>query len=764
MTADDRVDRIDTRIGSGFGGVSPTGTDRPWGCGGLVPGPQVPNGSVQPSPDTGHSRSNGYNPDMPIRGFSQLHVSGTGSRGKYGVLMLSPQQGPEVDETRHESPKSGEVARPHLYRVHLDRHAIGVEITATRRVALYRLTMPQSDDIRLRMDLGHNIPGDCHFKGGGGWLEAGSVEVDPATGTMTGQGRWYGGWGATGAIDAPPGWKPQPGRPEPRVEAFFCMEVSRAPAGTATWRDGEVHEGSTRVASAAAGQRIGAMLRYATTRDEQILAKIGVSLHSVERARRHLADEAPGWDFDAAAAACRRQWQEQLGRLEAVDGQGRWPGVFDRCLTASMIMPRERTGDHPDWPDGEAFWDDQYCVWDTFRTMFPLQALIRPEMLRQVIDSFFARRRHGGKVMDAFICGRELEQQFSRGRRYHGGMGGDMVDVVVADALVKDVPGIDAAAALDLLLFHADHLRGDPYRRGDAGWIPQDRAVNDNGDLLRHCTSFTIEMAYTDFCAAQVAARLGRREVAHRLLQRSRRWERHWNGDLEVDGFRGWLSARRSDGSWADEAALTNNDAFAEGTTWDYFHFVPHDVARVIALCGGPDDYARRVLFALDHGRIDWGHIQNEPVFLLIHTLNYALRPDLTSRCVRRQMAEYTPFALAGPDDSGAMSSWYIWVCLGLMPNAGQDVYLLHGPRWPRARLKLARGASLEILGEGAGEAACYVARAWLNDRPLTRCWLRHGEIAGGGTLRFEMTAAPTDWGTSEPPPSGVDGLEQLLA
>jgi len=44
------------------------------GAGECVVGPQLPFGSVNPSPDTPNATCGGYSPSQPIRGFSQTHV------------------------------------------------------------------------------------------------------------------------------------------------------------------------------------------------------------------------------------------------------------------------------------------------------------------------------------------------------------------------------------------------------------------------------------------------------------------------------------------------------------------------------------------------------------------------------------------------------------------------------------------------------------------------------------------------------------------
>jgi putative alpha-1,2-mannosidase len=159
-------------------------------------------------------------------------------------------------------------------------------------------------------------------------------------------------------------------------------------------------------------------------------------------------------------------------------------------------------------------------------------------------------------------------------------------------------------------------------------------------------------------------------------------------------------------------------------------------------MCGGPEAWVRRVEHTLAVEKI---RLDNEPTFLLIHSLSYAGRPDLTTHWTRRFLADwYEEDAYPGPDDSGAMASWYVFGCLGMFPIAGQDLYLLHAPQFPSAVIHMAEGRDIEIRRHG--DKSCIGSAQW-NGKPLDRSWLRHGEIAAGGVLEFLMTDEAGDWG-----------------
>ncbi|MDA3867943.1 MAG: hypothetical protein PF489_14525 [Salinivirgaceae bacterium] len=123
-------------------------------------GPQLPQAGISPSPQTSPGNVNwdmdGYVMGQPIRGFGQLHVSGTGW-GKYGNLLLSPQVGLAIGETEHDSPQSNEIAKPFEYSVKLDRYNIKTELTPSIHSAIYRFTFPKTDSAHIALDVSHHI-------------------------------------------------------------------------------------------------------------------------------------------------------------------------------------------------------------------------------------------------------------------------------------------------------------------------------------------------------------------------------------------------------------------------------------------------------------------------------------------------------------------------------------------------------------------------------------------------------------------------------
>jgi predicted alpha-1,2-mannosidase len=713
----------------------------PWmgvvGRGNVAIGPQLPWGSVNPGPDTENGFTDGYDPARKIRGFSQLHVTGTGGTGKYGQFLVSPQIGLNVAETGHDSAKDHEDARPSYYKVRLTDYGILCELTPTRHAAIYRFMFPRSSDAHLVVDLGHNIPKDC-TRFNGGYADEGEVFLDPREQVIRGWGRY---WGGTSG--------------EP-FRVYFAAKYSKTAAGFGTWKDGAVSRGVNYQRVLQKKERIGAYLRFDTEANEEVLFKIAVSFSSMDKAMSYLRDEIPAWEFERTQAAAEIEWNNKLHKIVIEGATKDQKTIFYTALYNTMRMPHDRSGDNPSWTSDEPYWDDHYCVWDTWKTLFPLQVLINESMVRDNVKAFLDRFKHNGQVLDAFIAGNDGCYEWLGDDRpdWFRNQGGDDVDNLIADAYLKKVAGVDWNAAYDLLKNDADAERATSYRIGDRGWLPYRKY-----EFGFYC-SRSVEFSYNDFCVAHVARGLGREKDARRYEQRSRRWENLWNVHAESDGFRGFLAPRELNGDWVPydpKSAKTVESpggldrSFYEGTSWVYSYFVPHDLARLIELSGGPRAYCTRLTHALASNLIDFS---NEPSFLTPYGFIYASRPDMTSYWVRKNVNRFTKTSFPGDEDCGAMSSWFVFAALGFFPNAGQDVYLINGPLYPKAVLTMENGRRITIEGENASPENVYVQSATINGKPLDRAWLRHDDLRKGAVLRFVMGPKPSTWGRTSVPPS----------
>jgi predicted alpha-1,2-mannosidase len=674
------------------------------GHGSCMPGPCLPHASAYPSPDTLKPTTSGFVYGDDVVGFSQLHTQGTGGTPTYGNFLVSPRLGPGIKAADHASPLADVQAACHSYRARLTRWDTRCTVAPSAHGALYRFEFPASDDARLVFDVARKI-------GKATALTNGEVRVDAATGTITGGG----------TFDS--NWNPAP------YKLFFCAKVDARPAAFGTWSGTNAADGAAS-ARVAAREPLGAWLRFDTRQARTVNLKIAVSFTSAERAAAWLEREIPAWDLDGLQAQATRAWDDALSSV-AVEGMPEEEQkLFYTHLFHSMVQPRDRTGDNDGWPADAPCWDDHYTLWDTWKTLFPLMAIVRPDVVAGNVRSFVERQKLNGQCSTAFIQGKE----------YHVGQGGDEADNVIADAYAKQIPGIDWNAAWEVLAANASK-RTEDYRA--KGWVAH-KSKHDYCGRMKS-GSGTIGFAYNDWCASQVAAGLGKSEEAKRLLERSRNWRNVWDATLEDSGFSGFIRARNADGTFQKtEARQGYNTDFYEGTCWQYSYVLPHDVPGMIELMGGQPKFIERLQFALTNGLIDFG---NEPSFMTIWLFDQVRRPYLTSFWADKLRGLFTKAGPPGDDDSGAMGSLYVFLDAGFFPFAGQDAYYLHGPRAPRFAFRVAGGKTFTVTAENAGGNNIYVQSATLNGQPLETPVIRHRDIAAGGALAFVMGGQPSAWG-----------------
>jgi predicted alpha-1,2-mannosidase len=275
--------------------------------------------------------------------------------------------------------------------------------------------------------------------------------------------------------------------------------------------------------------------------------------------------------------------------------------------------------------------------------------------------------------------------------------------------------------------------------------------------------SLNMEYAADDFEIALMARGMGHLEEYKKFLQSSGNWQNLWDPQFQEGGVQGFIRPRHRDGSWkknftAMQTSTWGGDTFYEGNSWTYSLYVPQDVAGLIHKSGGPQRFLERLDAFFDvPGRYDVG---NEPGFLTPYLYTWAGRQDKTAERIREIVAKnyHTGRAgLPGNDDSGAMSSWYLFGVMGIFPNAGQDVYLIGTPAIPEVTLHLPGNKTFVIEARHVSDENRYVVAATLNGRPLDRAWLRHEEIVQGGRLLLEMSPKPGTWPTGQFPPSSSD-------
>ncbi len=704
------------------------------GEGNVFPGVCVPFGMVKLGADCGDLGSNqGWSSGGRIRGFSHTHVSGTGGGPKYGNILLLPLTG-DLDFNDYGSDRSNEKFELNRYSVSLTRYDIDVRLTATARAGVHEYTFPASDRSKILFDAG------SHLKVGYGesqQLVASGVKVVSDT-EVEGFSTVRGGWNMG----------------DPYTVYFYA--VTDTPSnGVILLKGNGTVDGDE--ATAQGSEKTGACFTYTTTQGQKINVKVGISYISTEQARRNL-EETGSMDFDEIRMAGIDRWREILDTVDT-EGDDDYKTIFYSSLHHAYLQPVDRTGENPLWQSGEPYYDDYYAIWDTFRATHPLMTLLTPTRQADIVRSLINIWDHEGYMPDG------------RSGNCNGRVqGGSNADVMIADAYVKGLGGINYENGLKAMLKNAETEPQDARKEGRGGALLYNSLGYVPYEVERSGTR-TYENSYCDFAIATVAKGLGRHDMYETYLRRSGNWENLWNDNISSLGFNGFLWPRKADGSWVDENSynvMWRQDwegVCYESFPWEMSFYVPHNVGRLVERCGGTDRFIERLDTYFSHDKVfDQNYsiglfqVSNEPGFLVPVLYNYVNRPDKTAEITRKVLrTRYStrPDGLPGNDDSGSMSAWYAFQAMGLYPNAGQDVYLITSPVFTSASINLPGGGKFVIEAPEASETNIYIQSATLNGQPLDRCWLRHSEIAAGGVLSLVMGSQPSEWSKNgELPPS----------
>jgi len=699
-----------------------------WG-GNTFVGSSIPYGLVKVGPDMetfdGRRSGFGYSSSGVILGFSHLHLSG--AQGKYGNIRIAPVTGP-LDIKDIKTPRIDEVNQVGYYAAKLTRYEVKAELTSSRRVGFHRYTFPASHKSHVTIDVA------AALGLGTDWQAQKFLGAEiHLTSNHEAQGvaRFTGGWNRGG-----------------EYKVYYYMVLDTPAKATQTWTGDTLSDAK----DATVGPRtpIGASFDLTTKENQVVQAKVGISFISPEQAKQSVHQEIPAWDFPSVHAASKALWNTELAKLSLSGESDSQRRQLYTAMYHIMLMPTDRTGENPGWQSNEPYYDDYYCIWDTFRSSSPLLTLISPDRQRDIIRSLVDIYRHTGYMPDA-------RSGNDNGRT----QGGSNANVVVADAYVKGLKGIDYETAFAAMVHDAEAPPADAQKEGRGGL----KDYNERGFVTladERSGSRTAEYSYNDFAISEVACGLGKEKEAALYASRAHNFEHLWDKDMTVEGFKGFMRPRNPDGTWAPPYLVVRGtwpDFFYEGDIWTYSIYAPQDMHRLIEMAGGNEPFIRRLDWTFLRRHFD---VTNEPGFLLQVLYNYAGRPDKTADIVRMTLEKaFTDgrAGIPGNDDSGAMSSWLIFSSLGIFPVAGQDIYLISTPSIPDASLSLEDARKLRIIaknldGNGLNR---YVQSATLNGVDLPNAWFRHAQIKDGATLVLTMGPAPSAWGKAVPPPSMSD-------
>ncbi len=626
------------------------------GHGHTFPGATVPFGMVQLSPDTRIDGSwdgcSGYHySDSVIYGFSHTHLNGTGV-SDYGDIMLMPTIDVNTLDPKIYSSKfshNKEKASAGYYSVHLEKYGIDVELTSTKRVGYHQYKFNKEGYARIFLDLNHRdelIAKDFKI------IDEKTLEVS----------RTSKAWAQNQIIFSRIEFS------EPMIFDFYNNTMQD---GFIIYpKKGKVNKG------------------------EKILVKVSLSPTSYEGAEKNMLAEGTSNEFNEIKKQAEQTWNKELSKIEVKSTDKNKLTIFYTALYHVFTQPNIATD-----VDGKYRGMDQkihtaenfdyytiFSLWDTFRGAHPLMTLIDKKRTVDFINTFIKMDEQGGKLPVWELASNETECMIG----YHSVS-------VIADAMAKGIKGFDYEKAFQASKNSAmlDIFGLNAYKQNH--YI----SIDDEHESV----SKTLEYAYDDWCIAQMAKMLNKKEDYEYFMKRSQNWKNLYN---PKNGF----MQPRKNGSWLDpfEPREVNNN-FTEGNSWQYSFFVPQDIEGLIKAHGVKENFEKFLdgIFSAPEkttgreqvditGLIGQYAHGNEPSHHIAYLYNFVGKPEKTDEKIKFILDNFyknAPDGLIGNEDCGQMSAWFVLSSMGIYSvTPGKPEWETTTPYFDEIKINLENGTS----------------------------------------------------------------------
>lgn len=723
------------------------------GLGKTFPGATTPFGLTQLNPNTitGGDNGPGYSYEhKTIEGFAFTQMSGIGWYGDLGNFLVMPTTG--VLKTNSGKEKTGvkgyrsvydkqsEVAKAGYYSVKLTDYNVKAEMTAAPHSGIMRFTFPENKQSRIQIDLARRVGGTSteqyirviNENTIEGWMKC------PPEG---------GGWGnGDGKGNYTVYFYAQFSKP---LKNFGVWSVE-IPNGTSRKRQ-FVESGDFQKLTANAeilkgcrekqGKHLGFYTEFETKPNEQVLIKAGISFVNLEGAKQNLEADIKNWDFDSVLKNTTNLWNNALSKIKTEGGSEEQKTIFYTALYHTMIDPRSFADVNGNYPGGDGKIHQSknftkrtiFSGWDVFRSQMPLQNIINPEVVNDMINSL---------VELADENGTKYLERWEFLNAYSGCMIGNPAVSMITDAYKKGIRNFNIQKAYAFSKNTVDNIKANNIGFSDD-------------------VSSTLEYAYFDWCFSEFAKELGNSADAAIYSKRGQNYRSRFDPTV------GWFRPKEANGSWKawpKDGRLAQDYGCVESNLYQQGWFVPHDTDGLVGLLGGKEKTIAELdtFFENVPADMSWNNYYNhanEPVHTIPFLYNRLGQPWKTQYWVReiceRAYHNLPEEGLVGNEDVGQMSAWYVLAASGFHPLCPGDTrYELCSPIFDKVILQLdkkyAKGNSFIITSKNSSPKNKYIQSAKLNGKNYTKCWIAHKDIANGGTLELVLGEKPNkNWGIS---------------
>ena len=649
-------------------------------------------------------------------------------------ILLLPFSGGDSIKPVATFKKETEKATPGYYAVRLGNLGVNVELTSTDRVGFHRYTFDNPKDRRVMLDLGHVLQPNWGHK-----LVSNDYQlVNDSTveGTYKTQG-----WAHFHSVS-------------------YRVTFSEPMTKIYQYIDGKMRSDSLFL-KLHSDKDLKFHYRFKES-DKPLLVKVALSPVDVEGAEKNMEAELPGWDFDQVRAESADIWNKALNKIQIETNDPVIRKNFYTALYHTMIAPFAYQD-----VDGRYLGMDKkvhtaaagytnytaFSLWDTFRALHPLMTIINPSLASDM----------GNALVQGYMEGTILPK-WPLASSYTGCMVGYPAVSVLADLVAKDLAKGDlnlwAEAGARSSVYRADlaeKFKGTReldlitrhvYYKDKFGFVP--------ADSIPESVSWGLEMAYYDWCIAQIAAKAGNDTLAKAYQEKASYYKRYL--DPETKLMRGVMADGSFRTPFNPRYSSHMKSDYTEGNAFQWSFFVPHDMDNFIAEIGGKKELETRLdtLFTTS-SQIDGAEASgditgligqyahgNEPSHHMAYLYNWTDAPWKGAErldFIMRNFYTNQPDGIIGNEDCGQMSAWYVLSALGFYQVCpGIPVYAIGRPMVDKATIPVA-GGNFEIIVKNNSPENKYVKEAKLNGKVLDTLFFPHADLVKGGTLEIEMTA-----------------------
>ncbi|MBN2652044.1 MAG: GH92 family glycosyl hydrolase [Spirochaetales bacterium] len=707
-----------------------------------------PFGMVQVGPDNQDAVwMGGYEyTKSSVRTFSHIHAWTMGGLGIMPTTADPVYTNPSSDAPflganagyHSRIDKDSEIGRPGYYSAYLIDHQTRAEMTATTRTSFFKFSFDTEKQKKILIDLEIPAEGAYQYKVvDSGFKVVSQYEIEGYAKCKGGLWALWNDW-----------------------TLHFVIRFDKPLDSFEVYNNGHV----SKIEDSFKGKRnIVGIVNFSDI--DVLKIQTGISLVDIAGARNNLNEETKGfkWNFESAVNDAANEWNNLLGKIKIEGGTQEDQIKFYTNLyrgyagkqTWSDVDGRYRDPDEKvqtTSPGTMMYGGDAF--WNSYWNLNGLWSIITPEIVDNWVNTQMELFKHTGWTGKG-----------PTGLEYSGIMEGSHELALMVAACQKGIrkdpeyiyTAVKKMVTKEGVYNYLKKCVGNPglktYRR--YGFMPTSRSTANK----------TLDYAYDDWCAAQLAMKIGNQEDYNFFLKHSENWRNGFHPETK------WATPRKLTGKW-----ISNFDEFSvkhwiEGNSWQYSWYVPHNVPGLVEF-KGKELFNTRLEYGFEKSKIHkfaahaldrtagqsaeyYINHGNQVNMQAAWLFNFSGKPWLTQKYTREIMNSYygaTPIhGWEGDEDEGQMGSWYVMSAMGLFEMDGgtavEPMIEIGSPLFSKITISLNQeyyeGKEFVIEVENNSPENIYVQSAFLNGVKLNEPRFPFKELARGGILKLKMGGTP---------------------